>query len=160
MTIQELGSIGEFVAAIATLATLAYLAFQIRQNTKVARAELTKDLFLASRSALMDTAANEYLAKLSAEAYGTEDVDAIRRYSFHNSFFRLFELYFNLSQQGLLDDAIAESYEMVIRNMIKSEAGRAWWQEARQVEYHGEFAAHVDAIAAEGATVRGQEEVG
>ena len=34
VTIQDLGSIGEFVAAIATLATLVYLALQIRQNTR------------------------------------------------------------------------------------------------------------------------------
>jgi hypothetical protein len=34
MTLQDLGSIGEFVAAVATVATLAYLALQIRYNTK------------------------------------------------------------------------------------------------------------------------------
>ncbi len=34
MSIQNLGSIGEFIAALATLATLVYLAVQIRQNTK------------------------------------------------------------------------------------------------------------------------------
>ena len=33
MSIQDLGSIGELIAAVATLATLVYLAFQIRQNT-------------------------------------------------------------------------------------------------------------------------------
>ena len=33
MTIQDLGSIGELIAAIATIATLVYLAIQIRQNT-------------------------------------------------------------------------------------------------------------------------------
>ena len=33
MSIQELGSLGELVAAIATLATLIYLALQIRHNT-------------------------------------------------------------------------------------------------------------------------------
>ena len=38
MTLQDLGSIGEFVAAIATLATLVYLALQIRQNTREAQA--------------------------------------------------------------------------------------------------------------------------
>jgi hypothetical protein len=37
MTIQDLGSIGEFVAAIATVATLVYLAVQIRQNTRMVR---------------------------------------------------------------------------------------------------------------------------
>ena len=43
MTIQQLGSIGEFVAAIATLATLIYLALQIRRNTAVARATGTSE---------------------------------------------------------------------------------------------------------------------
>lgn len=33
MSIQDLGSLGEFIAALATLATLVYLAFQIKQNT-------------------------------------------------------------------------------------------------------------------------------
>lgn len=37
MTIQELGSLGELVAAIATVVTLAYLALQIRQNTRALR---------------------------------------------------------------------------------------------------------------------------
>ena len=34
MTIQDLGSIGELIAAVATIATLFYLAVQIRQNTR------------------------------------------------------------------------------------------------------------------------------
>jgi hypothetical protein len=39
VTLQDLGSIGEFVAAIATLATLVYLALQIRQNTQAVRSD-------------------------------------------------------------------------------------------------------------------------
>ena len=38
MTIQDLGSLGELVAAIATVATLIYLALQIRQNTRATQA--------------------------------------------------------------------------------------------------------------------------
>jgi hypothetical protein len=37
VTIQDLGSIGELVAAIATVATLGYLALGIRQNTESVR---------------------------------------------------------------------------------------------------------------------------
>ncbi len=48
MTLQDLGSIGEFVAAIATLVTLVYLAAQIRQNTRSVRTsafqEASRDL--------------------------------------------------------------------------------------------------------------------
>lgn len=38
MTIQDLGSLGELIAALATIATLIYLALQIRQNTTATRA--------------------------------------------------------------------------------------------------------------------------
>ena len=34
MSIQDLGAIGELLAAVATLATLIYLALQIKQNTR------------------------------------------------------------------------------------------------------------------------------
>ncbi|MCR9094616.1 MAG: hypothetical protein NXI30_10405 [bacterium] len=37
MTLEQLGNIGEFVAAIATLVTLAYLAVQVRQSNIVTR---------------------------------------------------------------------------------------------------------------------------
>jgi len=38
VTIQDLGSIGELIAAVATIATLAYLAVQLKQNTASVRA--------------------------------------------------------------------------------------------------------------------------
>ncbi len=53
MTIQELGSIGEFVAALATVATLAYLATQIRyarlaasDTSRQNRAESVREMVL------------------------------------------------------------------------------------------------------------------
>ena len=39
MTIEQLGSIGELVAALATVVTLAYLALQIRGSTVATKAE-------------------------------------------------------------------------------------------------------------------------
>ena len=158
MTFQELGSLGEFIAAIATLITLVYLAFQIQQNTKVSRAQLTKDLFLASRSALLDIAKDEDLARIAAESYvstvsaksiGATEIDAVRRAEFFNSFFRLFELNFYLERQGLLEEPIAKSYNLVVRLFVKSDSFVEWWTRARETEYHGDFAAPVDAIISE-----------
>ncbi|MGK0223076.1 MAG: hypothetical protein ACI9ON_002319, partial [Limisphaerales bacterium] len=37
MSIQDLGSLGELIAAAATLGTLIYLAIQIRQNNLIAK---------------------------------------------------------------------------------------------------------------------------
>ena len=42
MTLQDLGSLGEFVAAIATVVTLVYLAIQIRASNRLARAEASR----------------------------------------------------------------------------------------------------------------------
>jgi hypothetical protein len=44
MSIQELGSLGELVAAIATVFTLVYLALQIRENTKIVRSEASRSI--------------------------------------------------------------------------------------------------------------------
>ena len=60
MTIQDIGSIGELIAAIATVGTLIYLAVQIRQNTKSIRASTHH------RSTASDTALN--IAFAGAEA--------------------------------------------------------------------------------------------
>jgi hypothetical protein len=55
MTLDELGSLGEFVSSIAVLITLVYLALQVKQTRRVleanasqARAEFNKDVVLAS----------------------------------------------------------------------------------------------------------------
>ena len=37
MSFEDLGNLGELVAAIATVATLGYLALQLKQNTKALR---------------------------------------------------------------------------------------------------------------------------
>jgi hypothetical protein len=42
VTIQDLGSLGELIAAIATVATLIYLAIQIRASNRLARAEASR----------------------------------------------------------------------------------------------------------------------
>lgn len=44
MNVQDLGSVGEVIAAIATVATLIYLTIQIRQNTKAIRATSAREI--------------------------------------------------------------------------------------------------------------------
>ena len=39
MTIQDLGSLGELIAAVATVSTLVYLAIQLKQNTRALRSQ-------------------------------------------------------------------------------------------------------------------------
>jgi hypothetical protein len=140
---DAIGAIGEIVGAVAVVATLFYLARQIRQNTRMSRAEMTKDLMLASRSAILDLASNDKLAEIWAEIRDFENDDAARRYTFYQSFFRLYELQFNLSKQGLLDGSIAASYTLVIRMFTQTKHFDEYWSAARG-QFHEGFAAYVD----------------
>ncbi|HSM08909.1 MAG TPA: hypothetical protein VLA33_07805 [Gemmatimonadota bacterium] len=143
MNWQAIGAIGEITGALAVVVTLFYLAQQVRNSTRMARAEMTKDLFLASRTAIMDIAANDRLADIWADIRPFENDAAARRHTFYQSFFRLYELQYNLAKQGLLDASLAASFVLVIRMFAKTRHFDAYWAGARD-EFHDEFASYVD----------------
>jgi hypothetical protein len=132
VTIQELGNIGEFVAAIATLATLVYLALQIRQNTQSVRA------------AAVDAAANQFIESLRLVSLNPElaelleaghhDYDSLpavqrRRYVYHYFANALqFENLFQKHRDGFLPDAQWRRITGALRESFRREPGmqRAW----------------------------------
>ncbi len=130
-------------ANIGVLIGIVFLAVEIRQSTKVARAEMTKDLYLASRTAIMDIASDDSLARISAEIRQFENEDVMRRNMFYQSFFRLYELQHNLYSQGLLDDDIARSYALIIQMWARTIYFRDYWDRHRG-EFNESFATYVD----------------
>jgi hypothetical protein len=143
MNWDAIGAVGEIVGALAVVVTLFYLAQQVKHSTRMARAEMTKDLYLASRTAIMDVTASDRLAEIWSDIRPFEDEAAARRHTFYQSFFRLYELQFNLANQGLLDEGIATSYVLVIRMFARTRHFDAYWAGARG-EFHEDFAAYVD----------------
>ena len=143
MNWEAIASVAEIVGAAGVIASLIYLAVQIRVGTTVVRAETTKDLYLASRTALLEIAANDNLAKIWTDIREFESEDAARRYAFYQSFFRLYELQYNLAKQGLLDDDIAQSYMFVIRTFARTKYFPEYWHEARR-GFNDAFASCVD----------------
>ncbi len=137
------GTIAEIVGAIGVIASLLYLAVQIRQSTKVARAETTKDLYLASRDAILQIASNDALAKIWTNIRNFESEEIARQYAFYQSFFRLYELQYHLAEQDLLDSDIAESYTLIIRMFARTDFFSTYWSKARG-EFNVKFANYVD----------------
>lgn len=76
MTIQDLGSAGEFVAAVATVATLVYLAIQLRSSNRLARASASRapnsDLNAINAAFGTDPAFREAMRKIVNGAARTE----------------------------------------------------------------------------------------
>lgn len=142
MNWDAIGSVGEILGAIAVVATLFYLANQIRHSTAQARAGMTKDLFLATRSATLEVASNPELGQIMADIRGTE-VSQQRQDMFYQSFFRLYEIVVTLYNQGFVDNGIYESYVATIRMYCGTEPFEEYWERNRQT-FQGEFRDFVD----------------
>ena len=143
MNWEAIGAVGEILGAIAVVVTLVYLALQIRHSTAQARAGMTKDLFLATRSATLEIAANPELGKIMAEIRGN-DVGQERQDMFYQSFFRLYEIVVTLYDQGFVDRGIYESYVATIRMYCGTEPFEAYWARTRQT-FQSEFRTFVEA---------------
>ncbi len=109
MTIQDLGSIGELLAAIATIATLAYLAVQLRHNTASVRASSAIAHTEAARNIQLVIAQDSELVKLFwsglANRAALNDEDR-RRFDFLISAqSQTFEQSWRFREEGVIDDA-------------------------------------------------------
>ena len=67
LTIQDLGSLGEFFGSIAVLATLIYLALQTRQNTMAISAQLDAATVGTTQANIMSVATSSELAEAVRE---------------------------------------------------------------------------------------------
>lgn len=140
---NAVGAVGEITGAIAVVLTLFYLARQIRDSTRLARAEMTKDIYLCSVDAIRQIASNDRMAAIWADMRDFPDEDAARRYAFYQAFFRLYELQFNLARRGLVEPGIETSYGLVIAMFSRTRHFEEYWSVARG-QFHEDFASYVD----------------
>jgi hypothetical protein len=140
VTIQELGSLGEFVAAIATIATLVYLAVQIRQNTAATRAASHHEITDSFNVINVALGSDPILAALFRR--GGEDRAALREDERSQydwlciAYFRVFETLFYQSRVGTGERELFQSEERSLRAALSrpgtrvSCAGTVWTVQA------------------------------
>ena len=147
MSIQDLGSIGELIAAVATIATLAYLAIQVRQNTRALKSstfqEIGNDMSVSSQavSSTPDLAAilvkgSETLSNLTAE-------ESLRYSFFLLMTFRRLESTFVQCQSGFIASELTAGFERSVISAIASGGGAEWWSSAKPA-FSDQFVAYVD----------------
>ncbi len=144
MTIQDLGSLGELIAAVATVATLVYLALQIRQNTRTLR-------HAAERAVLED--ANSWRTNLIrdhgvAELYrkGLLDpnaLDPIEKLQFRMLLDSLFATWIYMFRSEHSED---ESNHPHIRGTLAQPGGARYW-DAEKARFGVAFVRYVEGIA-------------
>jgi hypothetical protein len=148
VNVQDLGSIGELIAALATIATLAYLAMQIRQNTVSVRATTFRSYVESAINWMGSIYKDPELCDLWNR--GREDLSSLdkaeqARFSLATlAFFRVFENAHYQVQQGLVQDLEWEGIRESFLLLIDCPGVRVWWNE-NQSRYNSPFRAFVDA---------------
>jgi hypothetical protein len=149
MSLEDLGNIGEFVAAVAVVVSLIYLAVQIRQNTRWLRASLEQSITDSTSHTIQAAASSPQFARIVAE--GQERFDDLaeeeqRQFALWVlGFFRIYEQAFHQFSKGNLSNEIWSGYEAQLRMSLRSDAIRGWWG-ARREFFHERFREYVEQV--------------
>ena len=153
MTIQDLGSLGELVAAIATLATLLYLATEVRQNTRALESATFQNISGEMGTNVEPIISNADLAAIMIK--GNTDPNSLSaeeklRYSavLVASFRRLESVYVQ-HQLGSIDDELKEGFEISMIAVLQIPFANEWWETAKAA-FYTPFTDHVDKRLASG----------
>ena len=158
MGIQELGSIGEFVASIGVLITLIFLAFQMRQNTIAIRRSNARQTTRDQANALGEILDAEVAALFLKGQKSLDDLSELERYRFDLAFTiwlqSLEQAYADYDAGSFSTDHLVP-YENAIPAFLTTPGGSAWWEE-RRVWFNPRFRKTVERLcetpAAEAAT--------
>lgn len=152
MTIQDLGSIGELIAAIATVATLLYLASQIRSNTISMKAEARRAARVDSAAAGRLIAGSDDTAEMFLQGLvDPESLSATQKVRFQ---FLIAEVAFGVletqEREWRMGTTDREDLDVTWRHVapLVSSPGGQWFWKAHGREYAAEFREYVDRLLA------------
>ena len=156
MSIQDLGAIGDLIAAIGVVASLFYLAVQIRQNTR----QIDENI-KASKAAAVNTSlqliSNNRIAIYSDEGTagiwqrGLNDpnsLDALEKLRFRVIFSNVMDALFNtysLTKATNFSPETWASQIATVRRIIRTKGGEWFWGEY-QHEYRQDFRSEIFSI--------------
>jgi len=132
LTIQDLGSIGEFVAALATLATLVYLAIQVKSNTKTSRGNTHHDTATAwselafKIGADAELSAMNHLGRTNPEKLSKED--RARFNALVDAQMSLIEnIWVQYNEYNLFAKSNQDRFDFILRSMFLTPGIQQYW---------------------------------
>jgi len=134
MSIQDLGSIGELIAAIATLGTLVYLAIQIKSNTTAIKTSSSWDAHHTFVDVDDMLAQGGELSELVFRTWNDESVSDFTAYElfqlemFGRGYFQRLEAQYFLYKAGQLDPQIWENRRRFNQMLLDIPYWRTFWE--------------------------------
>jgi hypothetical protein len=160
MSLEDLGNIGEFVAAVGVIASLIYLAIQIRQNTRHL-ADNTKALWLAEENATQQNLSqfrqllirDSEIAMVFVRGLGgqssLESTDRIRFRMLMDELMFAAQLTYHRVEASVIPECRWENSVSLMKEMAENPGFREWWAEARG-RLDRDFREEMEAIVASG----------
>jgi hypothetical protein len=147
MSLEDLGNIGEFVAAVGVIVSLIYLAIQIRRNTGSVRAATFQGVSKDWQDWMYSVSQSETFPlfyKGCFDPTSLNDMEGVQFWLQVRALFRGYENDHYQYSQGTFDASAWEGYRESLRNDILSVPGiRAVWTLDRQ-NYNKAFAEFID----------------
>jgi hypothetical protein len=152
LTLQDLGSLGEFIAAIATLVTLVYLAAQIRQNTNGVRSATSASISDALSRGTETLSSDPELTRiwfLGRENYESlTDEEQLRFGVYLLTYFRRLENAFYQMERGFVDPDHWQTTERFFANIMSHPGVLHYWKRSKP-QFSDRFQRFVDARISE-----------
>tara|TARA_B100000900_G_scaffold230075_1_gene195373 strand:- start:544 stop:1011 length:468 start_codon:yes stop_codon:yes gene_type:complete len=135
MTIQDLGNLGELIAAVATAATLVYLPIQLKQNTRALRSKTLQQSSMDMSLAANAISSYGELARIVEKASDSLDVlspeERIRFHFWMVVALRRFEAIYVQGTYVSIDQIRIEWFERSILTLISSWGPAEWWNSSK-----------------------------
>ncbi len=132
MTLEDLGNLGELIAAIATLGTLIYLAMQIRQNSESVRVNAGQTILTSLNTALQSASSSPQQARVlilgQTDFYSLPEDEQAQFIVWIFAWFRVLEQAYHYHKKGILDDEVWDGHISHLTQILKSPAIKGWWE--------------------------------
>ena len=153
-SIQDLGSLGELIAAIATVVTLVYLAMQIRQNTTSSRTATYQNIVTTSIELGNTFSRDESFAELFQRGASNPELlspaELVRLHAHVSGVLHCYELVFHQYQHGAIEEDVWQGWRLNMVRFLRLAGYRKVWEHTRD-EFPDRFRAEADKALEESA---------
>ena len=132
-TLQDLGSLGEFVGALGVVISLIYLARQMNQNTTSIRAasfnSMTENSIRILEHAFRDGSFAEFLHCAEQDPASLSAIEQVRWDAYMTAVYRHFGNLVYQYRVGVLDRQMWLSYRETLKRHLRTPSWRSWFEQ-------------------------------
>ena len=136
MNWEAIGAVGETVGGIVVIVSILYLARQIRENSRIAKAESQRALLDSTHiwSQLVTTPGLASEFKQALHSYDNLDSDVQARFNFFMwSLANHVESAYRMHRQGLLENDSYLGWMNGLASVIREPGASVWWRDVKHM---------------------------